>query len=88
MATITPLKNNIYIAEAKKKAQSESGIILTSERGGDTAPAIVLAVGPAVTEVKVNDRLLVDWSKSSAVTIDGVQRAVIKEEDVIAVFED
>ena len=88
MTTVTPLKNKIYIAEAKKKEASVSGIILTSDRGGDTTPAIALAVGPDVKEVKVNDRLLVDWSKSSAVTVDGIQRAVIKEEDVIAVFED
>jgi co-chaperonin GroES (HSP10) len=88
MTTVTPLRNRIYIAEAKKKEESASGIILTSDRGGDTAPAIALAVGPDVKSVKVNDRLLVDWSKSAAVTVDGIQRAVIKEEDVIAVFED
>jgi chaperonin GroES len=87
MTTITPLRDKIYIAEAKKTEQSASGIILTSDRGGDTAPAIVLAVGSDVKEVKVNDRILVDWTKCSAVTIDGVQRAMVKEEDVIAVFE-
>jgi co-chaperonin GroES (HSP10) len=88
MTTITPLKDRIYIAEAKKKEESASGIILTSGQGGDTALALVLAVGPDVQEVKVGDRLLIDWSKCQAVTVDGVQRAVIKEEDVIGVMED
>jgi len=88
MTTITPLHDRIYIAEVKKKEESASGIILTSDRGGDTTPAIVLAVGPKVRDVKVGDRLLIDWSKCSAVTVDGVQRAMIREEDVIGVFED
>jgi co-chaperonin GroES (HSP10) len=88
MTTIKPTRDKIYIAESKKQEQSASGIILTSDRGGDTALAIVLAVGPDVTEVKVNDRILVDWTKCAAVIIDGVQRGVIKETDVIAVFED
>jgi chaperonin GroES len=88
MTTITPLHDKIYIAEAKKKEASASGIILTSGQGGDTAAALVLAVGPAVKDVKVGDRLLIDWSKCSAVTVDGVQRAMIKEEDVIGIFED
>jgi len=87
MTTITPLRDKLYIAEAKKEKVSATGIILTSDRGGDTTPALVLAIGPDVKEVKVNDRILVDWTKCSAVTIDGVQRAMVKEEDVIAVFE-
>ena len=88
MTTITPLHDKIYIAEAKKKEQSASGIILTSDRGGDTTPAVVLAIGPEVKEVKIGDRIIIDWSKSAAVTVDGVQRAVIREQDVIAVFEE
>ena len=88
MTTITPLHDKIYIAEAKKTEQSASGIILTGNKGGDTVAALVLAIGPDVKDVKVGDRLLIDWSKCSAVTVDGVQRGVIKEEDVIAVFEE
>ena len=88
MTTITPLHNKIYIAETKKTEQSASGIILTGNKGGDTVAALVLAIGPDVKDVKVGDKIMIDWSKCQAVTVDGIQRAVIKEDDVIGVFEE
>lgn len=85
---VKPLKKMILIAEQKREQKTDSGIILEGTRGtGDMAKGIVLAVGPEVTEVKVGDVVLPEWGKSSPVTIDGIQRAMIKEEFIIAVFE-
>ena len=56
-------------------------------RSGNTAKATILAVGPDVTDVKVDDVILLDWAKASPVKIGDVQRAMIKEEFIIAVFE-
>ena len=87
MTTINPIKNNLYIAQNKKEDTTEMGIIISNGLG-NTASAYVLAVGPDVTECKVGDTVYVDWSKSYPVTIDGVQRAMIKIDHVIAVVED
>lgn len=85
---ILPLKTQVLVAENKKEDTTESGIIIEGTRGiGNTAKATVLAVGPDVTDVKVGDVILLDWTKASPVKIGDVQRAMIKEEFIIAVFE-
>jgi len=85
---VLPLKTQVLVAENKKEDTTESGIIIEGTRGmGNTAKATVLAVGPDVTDVKVNDVVLLDWTKASPVKIGDVQRAMIKEEFIIAVFE-
>jgi len=85
---VLPLKTQVLVAENKKEDTTESGIIIEGTRGmGNTAKATVLAVGPDVTDVKVDDVVLIDWAKASPVKIGDVQRAMIKEEFIIAVFE-
>jgi chaperonin GroES len=85
---IVPMNDRVLVAENKKEAKTESGIILEGARGvGDTAQATVLAVGPKVTEVKVGDVILLDWAKASPVKVGDAQRAMIKEEFIIAVVE-
>lgn len=85
---IKPLNDRILVAENKKEKQTDSGIFLGDARGvGDTAKATVLEIGPNVKDVKVGDVVLLDWSKASPVKIGDVQRAMIKEEFVIAIVE-
>lgn len=85
---VKPLNDRILVAENKKKQTTESGIILEGARGvGDTAKATVLAIGPDVKDVKVGDVVLLDWAKAAPVKLGDVQRAMIKEEFVIAIVE-
>jgi chaperonin GroES len=85
---IVPMNDRVLVAENKKENKTESGIILEGARGvGDTAKATVLAIGPEVKDVKVGDVILIDWSKASPVKLGDVQRAMIKEEFIIGVFE-
>lgn len=85
---IVPMNDRVLVAENKKEAKTESGIIIEGARGvGDTAQGTVLAVGPKVTEVKVGDVVLLDWAKASPVKVGDAQRAMIKEEFIIAVVE-
>jgi len=85
---VKPLNDRILVAENKKKQTTESGIIIEGARGvGDTAKATVLAIGPDVKDVKVGDVVLLDWAKAAPVKLGDVQRAMIKEEFVIAIVE-
>ena len=86
---IVPMKDKVLIAENKKEATTASGIVIEGARGlGNTSTGNVLAIGPDVTDVKVGDVVYLDWSKASVVNVDGAQRVVIKQEDIIAVVED
>lgn len=85
---VTPLKNKVLVAENKAEQKSESGIILegaTSTRESKTGT--VLAIGPDVTEVKVGDKIYLEWNKAQVVKIGDSQRVIIKEEDIVAVVE-
>ena len=84
---VKPLKEKVLIAEGKKDTTTESGIILDGRGLGNTTPGIVVAVGPDVKEVKEGDTVYLDWSKSSPVNVDGAQRVMISEKEIIAVIE-
>ena len=84
---IRPMKTNVLIAQNAKEKATESGIILGDRGTGEITKATVLAVGPDVKEVKVGDVILPEWAKASPVKVDGNERAMIKEEFIIAVVE-
>lgn len=86
--SIKPLKDKVLIAESKKQETTSSGIIIEGSGTGDTRTGKVLAVGPDVEVVKEGDEVYVNWSKCQAVTIDGKQRAITEEENIIAVVSE
>ena len=85
---VKPLKDKLLIAEGKKDTTTESGIILDGRGLGNTTPGIVIAIGPDVQEVKEGDTVYLDWSKSKPVTVNGTQRVIISECEIIAVLEE
>lgn len=86
---VNPLKEYVLVAENKRETTTSSGIVLESIDGiGDTKTGVVMAVGPKVDSVKVGDNVIVQWNKAQVVTIDGYQRVMIKQEDIVAVLED
>lgn len=85
---VIPMNDRVLVAENKKENVTASGIVLEGARGvGDTAQATVLAIGKDVKDIEVGNVVLLDWSKASPVKIGDVQRAMIKEEFIIAVVE-
>ena len=84
---IRPMNDRVLIAQNAKKETTESGIILGERGVGEITKATVLAIGPDVTEVQVGDVVIPEWAKASPVKLDGKERAMIKEEHIIAVVE-
>ena len=85
---IKPTRKNIVIAEIARQTVSSGGIIIEGARStNDHQMARALFIGPEVEFVKVNDELMVDWGKAQPVTIDGNQRAIISEDNVIAIID-
>lgn len=85
---IIPLKDRILVAENNSETKTESGIILEGANSvRESKRATVLAIGPDVKDVKVGDVILLEWNKASVVKVGDTQRAMIKEENVVAVFE-
>jgi co-chaperonin GroES (HSP10) len=84
---VKPLNKRVYIAEIARETTSGGGLILTGKGLGDMATARVLGVGPDVKEVSEGDEVYVNWSKASSIKVEGKERAMISEDDIIAVVE-
>jgi chaperonin GroES len=85
---VKPLHDKVLVAEGKKDTVTDSGIILDGRGLGNTTPGIIVAVGPDVKEVKEGDTVYLDWSKGKPVTVNGAQRVMISEKEIIAVLEE
>lgn len=86
---VTPLRKNVLVAENKRENTTASGIVIQGAEGlGESKNGKVLAIGPDVTDVKVGDTIYLMWNKAKMVTVDGAQRVIINEEDIVAVLED
>ena len=79
---IQPLKNNLAVVRIKTKAQTESGIILTSAATIEIDKAQIVAIGPDVVGLAIDDLVLVDWNKAKGTTLDGIPTYVLNEDDV------
>jgi co-chaperonin GroES (HSP10) len=85
---IKPMHKKVLVAQNKNVAKSESGIILdNADSVRESHTGTVLAIGPEVTEVKIDNEVLCDWPKAQVVTIDGAQRVMIDEENIVAVLD-
>jgi len=85
---VLPLKDKVLVAENRKENTTASGIVIEGAGGlGESKTGTVLAIGPDVKDVKVGDVIYLEWNKAQVVTIDGAQRVMIKEENIVAVAE-
>ena len=84
---IEPLGKRVYIAEVKAERKTESGIILEGANSvKQTKFAEVLHVGNEVTKVSVGQSIVIDWGKCIPVKINDVERALIDEDNILAIY--
>lgn len=85
---ITPLKDRVIIELIQKETTTPSGIVLSSADPAEANRGKVLAIGAEVIAVSVGDVILANWNKATKSKVDQDEFYIIKEEDIIAVFED
>jgi chaperonin GroES len=85
---VVPMKDKVLVAENKRENTTSSGIVIEGASGlGESKTGTVLAIGSDVKDVKVGDVIYLEWNKAQVVTIDGSQRVIIKEENIVAVVD-
>lgn len=84
---VQPLHTKVIVAENYVESKSKFGIILDGVDLMQTPHATVLAIGPEVTDVKIGDVVVPDWTKATIITVDGAQRAVIDQKNIMMVLE-
>jgi len=85
---VQPLKKKVLVAENKAETKSASGIILEGATSvNESKRATVWAIGPDVTLVNVGDIVLLEWTKAHVVKVGDAQRAIVDEDNIVAVLE-
>lgn len=87
MTKIKPFGKKILVTEKANENVTESGIVL-SGKTNETTAAVILEIGPDVTEVKVGDVVYLEWGKGHPVKVDGQMMAIIDEQYIAAIVEE
>lgn len=82
--SLRPLKDKIIVEQIAKETTTASGIVLTQVDRDIQTEGRVLAIGPDVRDVAINDRVIVDWSKSAKAGAYWI----VKEEFIVAILEE
>ena len=81
---IKPLADRIVAVREAAATQTASGIYLPDNAKDKPVIATVEAVGPDVTGVKLNDKIIYKEYSTTELKIDGTEYLIVKEEDVLA----
>ncbi len=81
---IQPLADYIVAVGEEAVSKTASGLYLPGNATEKPKVAKVVAVGKAVREIKVGDRVIVKSYAATDVKHDGVEYTIVKEEDILA----
>ena len=93
---IRPLHDRLIVKRSEPELKTASGIVIPDSAGEKPEQGEVLSVGPGkrsdkgdfvALSVKAGDRILFGKYSGQTVKVDGQEVLVIREDDVLAVFE-
>ena len=93
---IRPLQDRILIKRVDEEETTSGGIIIPDSAKEKPQEGQVVAVGPGKTldsgevaepGVKPGDRILFSKYAGTDVTVDGSEHIIIREDDVLAIYE-
>jgi chaperonin GroES len=96
MANIRPLHDRVIIKRVKEEEKTKGGIIIPDTAMEKPIVGEVIAVGNGKVndqgtlvklEVKVGDRVLFGKYSGNEVKLDGEDRLILREEDILCVIE-
>ena len=93
---IRPLQDRILVKRVDEEEQTSGGIIIPDSAKEKPQDGLVVAVGPGKTlesgevskpGVKKGDRILFSKYAGTDVNVDGDEHIIIREDDVLAIWE-
>jgi chaperonin GroES len=82
-----PLKERVFVSYAEESDKTAGGIYLPDTAKEKPQKGKVEAVGSDVKEIKVGDSVLFDKYSGSKIAIEGNDYLIIKEEDILGIFD-
>jgi len=83
---LKPLGDRLLVEYHEPESRTAGGIYIPDSAKERPQEGVVLAVGKDVEEVKAGDRIVFGKYSPDKIVMDGVEYAVIKEEDVMGVL--
>jgi chaperonin GroES len=96
MSKIRPLQDRVIVRRVKEEEKSKGGIIIPDTAKEKPTEGEVMAVGSGKVledgtvrklDVKPGDRVLFGKYNGTEVKLDGEDRLIIREDDILGVFE-
>jgi chaperonin GroES len=96
MSSIRPLHDRVIVKRVKEEEKTKGGIIIPDTAKEKPIEGEVLAVGNGKVnedgtlrklDVKVGDRILFGKYSGTEVKVDGEERLIMREEDILGVLE-
>jgi chaperonin GroES len=93
---LRPLQDRILVKRVDEESKTSGGIIIPDTAKEKPQEGKVVAVGPGKTlesgkisepNVKRGDRVLFSKYAGNEINVEGVEHIIIREDDVLAVFE-
>ena len=81
---ITPLADYVVVQQEEAKNQTASGLYLPEKSAEKPKIAKVLAVGPAVKDVAVGDRIIYGGYSNTEIKVDTTEFLLVKNENIYA----
>jgi chaperonin GroES len=96
MSKIRPLQDRVIVRRVKEEEKSKGGIIIPDSAKEKPTEGEVMAVGNGKVQedgtvrkvdVKVGDRVLFGKYNGTEVKVDGEDRLIIREDDILGILE-
>jgi chaperonin GroES len=81
---ITPLADYVVAAQEAAQTKTASGLFLPDNTGEKPKIATVKAIGPAVLDIKVGEKIIFGGYSNTDIKIDGTEYMLIKQENIFA----
>lgn len=82
-----PLKDRVFVSYAGEMEKTAGGIYIPEAAKEKPQRGKIEAVGSEVKNVKVGDQILFDKYSGAKISIDNIEYLILKEEDILGLFE-
>ena len=82
-----PLKDRVFVSYSEEIEKTPGGIYVPDVAKEKPQKGKVRAIGAEVKNIKVDDMVLFDKYSGTKVDFDNTEYLIIKEEDILGVFE-
>ena len=82
-----PLKDRVFVSYSEELEKTAGGIYIPEAAKEKPQKGKIEAVGGEVKSLKVGDVVLFDKYSGSKINMDGTDYLIVKEEDILGIFE-